>query len=106
VVTFMGLIGLNLQSVLKLKHVLTALSNHSNGVVLSTPTVVLREFAHHVRQNEHLSDCAHLASLLLEQPSDVKAPFGEGGGFEGRLCHSCSADCYGRFRCRVAGYYR
>jgi hypothetical protein len=34
---------------------------------------LLREFALHVRQNVHLSDCLHTASLLLEQLSDPKA---------------------------------
>jgi hypothetical protein len=78
VVTFMGLLGLNLQSALKLNPVLTALPNQCKGVVLSMPTVLLREFAHHVSQNEHLSDCVHIASLLLEQLSDLKARLGKG----------------------------
>jgi hypothetical protein len=75
----MGLLGLNLQSTVKLNHVLTALPNQCKGVVpLSMPTVLLREFAHHVTQNEHLSDCVHIASLLLEQLSDLEARLGKG----------------------------
>jgi hypothetical protein len=46
VVTFMGLLGL--QSALKLNPGLTALPNQCKGVVLSMPTILLREFAHHV----------------------------------------------------------
>jgi hypothetical protein len=42
------------------------------------PTVLLREFADHVSQNEHCSDCVHIASLLLEQLSDLKARLGKG----------------------------
>jgi hypothetical protein len=74
----MGLPGLNFESALQLDHVLTALPNQCKGVVLSMPTVLLREFAHHVSQNEHLSDCVHIASLILGQLSDLKVGLGKG----------------------------
>jgi hypothetical protein len=42
------------------------------------PTVWLREFAHHVSRNEHLSDCVHIAPLLREQLSDRLARLRKG----------------------------
>jgi hypothetical protein len=73
VVTFMGLLGLNWESALELNHVSTALPKQGKGVVLTMPTVLLREFPHRVCQNEPLSECLHVASLPLEQLSDLKA---------------------------------
>jgi hypothetical protein len=65
-----------------LNHVSTAPPKQCKGVVLTMPTVLLREFPHHACQNEPLSVCLHRASLPLDQLSDLRARPGKAEALE------------------------
>ena len=73
IVTMMCHLHLPFESALKLNHVLKALPAASKGQVFEMPSVLLREFAHHVCQSDLLGDCMHVASIILKSLNDLYA---------------------------------